>query len=241
MKTRSLYRPSPHSMLISLLLILTLILTLKSTFIPSVSAQVFAHAEKKQQKQIEQSSSLYSILNPFQIISSGIYTLSSYTNTLLEYSYYSYSSSPTLISACPYVVDMTITAQKTLPKLIKAQGEAIRVIVNALAAWEFSKEEKSNSNIYSYSYSNSNGDMKKGGKERELELEGSPLVLAFTGPTGVGKTETAYQLSKSILTSTSYRQISSIFSYFSSSSSNKSGSRSGGGGGGGRGDEGTCL
>lgn len=66
---------------------------------------------------------------------------------------------------------MISSLTKNVPDFIRGQDEALSYINNSIAAWESSKEENNQ----------------------------NPLVLAFTGSTGVGKTETAYRLASSLL------------------------------------------
>lgn len=72
---------------------------------------------------------------------------------------------------CPYVSDIMLGIKNNLPIHIKAQKEGIEFIVNAFSSWEFQK--------------------RSGLSE--------PLILAFTGSTGVGKTETAFRVADIIL------------------------------------------
>lgn len=72
---------------------------------------------------------------------------------------------------CPYVSDIMVSIKNNLPMHIKAQKEGIEFIVNAVSSWEFQK--------------------RSGLSE--------PLILAFTGSTGVGKTETAFRVADIIL------------------------------------------
>jgi DNA polymerase III delta prime subunit len=66
---------------------------------------------------------------------------------------------------------MISSLTKSVPDFIRGQDNALSYINTSIAAWESNKHDK---NI-------------------------KPLVLAFTGSTGVGKTETAYRLASSIL------------------------------------------
>jgi DNA polymerase III delta prime subunit len=72
---------------------------------------------------------------------------------------------------CPYRPDFLQTVKTHLPRYITAQDEGIEIIFKAVAAWEFS---------------------------RASGLR-TPLVFAFTGPTGVGKTETAHRFAEAVL------------------------------------------
>ncbi len=76
-----------------------------------------------------------------------------------------------LSETCPYHDDVIGAVQRELPKRIKGQSEAVRLITNAVAAWEMQKAS---------------------GKPR-------PLVLALTGSTGVGKSQTAKELANVML------------------------------------------
>lgn len=71
---------------------------------------------------------------------------------------------------CPFVDNIMEALNETLPRVILGQQGGIESIVNAIAAWEFQK--------------------RAGLSE--------PLVLAITGPTGVGKSETGFQIANSI-------------------------------------------
>ena len=72
---------------------------------------------------------------------------------------------------CPLVEDSLNSVRLHLPLYIKGQPEALEAIFNATAAWEFSRA---------------------GGMP-------TALVLSLTGPTGVGKTETAFRLAEALL------------------------------------------
>ena len=72
---------------------------------------------------------------------------------------------------CPYVDDIMDGLAHHLPAHIRAQDEALDVIMNAAAAWEFGR----------------------------IGGVSSPLVLAMTGSTGVGKSETAFRLAEAVL------------------------------------------
>ena len=91
-------------------------------------------------------------------------------NAVVDIASYTYEKTISTIP-CPYVENMMLSLQQSLPRYIKSQDEAINMIEEAIASWEFDKQSGSN----------------------------HPLVLSFTGPTGVGKTETAYRIAESIL------------------------------------------
>ena len=56
-------------------------------------------------------------------------------------------------------------------KYIKGQDEGVKTILNAISGWEFERQAGSS----------------------------QPLVLALTGPTGVGKSETAFRIAEGAL------------------------------------------
>jgi pantothenate kinase len=59
----------------------------------------------------------------------------------------------------------------SLHKHIKGQDEGIDTILNAISSWEFQRQSGDN----------------------------APLVIALTGPTGVGKSETAFRIAEGAL------------------------------------------
>lgn len=104
----------------------------------------------------------------------GIFTLDSYfevTNHIFESTTGWLSEYTGLSELCPYRDEFANSINTSLSKTIKGQDIAVDAIVNAFAAWEFDK---------------------RGGYA-------GPLVLAITGPTGVGKSETSFQIAKAIL------------------------------------------
>ena len=80
------------------------------------------------------------------------------------------SQSAGLSEICPYRDNVAKSAESQLPQYIRGQDEALKIIVNAVSAWEFGK---------------------RSGKS-------DALVLALTGSTGVGKSETAFRLAESV-------------------------------------------
>ena len=72
---------------------------------------------------------------------------------------------------CPWNENMMTSVSESLPKNIRGQDEGVASIVKAIAGWEMQK---------------------KSGQSR-------PLVMAITGSTGVGKSETSYQLADALL------------------------------------------
>jgi len=80
---------------------------------------------------------------------------------------------------CSYVEDTVAAIRKYYPKRIKGQQQAFDAIVKAFQYWEM-------------------GRAGAGGSK-------TPLVLAITGPTGVGKTETAHVLGEALLARRSAR------------------------------------
>ena len=80
------------------------------------------------------------------------------------------SQSAGLSEICPYRDNVAKSVESLLPQYIRGQDEALRIIVNAVSAWEFGK---------------------RSGKS-------DALVLALTGSTGVGKSETAFRLAESM-------------------------------------------
>ncbi|KAG5175510.1 P-loop containing nucleoside triphosphate hydrolase protein [Tribonema minus] len=76
------------------------------------------------------------------------------------------------LQACPYAEDAPAAVRKVLTAKIKGQSLAVDQIVKAFESWQF---------------------------QRKAGLR-QPLVLALTGQTGVGKTETAWQVAEALLT-----------------------------------------
>ena len=91
-------------------------------------------------------------------------------NAVVDIASYTYDVALSTVP-CPYVDNIMISLGSSLPRYIKSQDEAINMIEEAIASWEFDKQSGTN----------------------------NPLVLSFTGPTGVGKTETAYRIAEAIL------------------------------------------
>jgi len=73
--------------------------------------------------------------------------------------------------ACPLVEDPVTSLQHVLSERIIAQDAAISAITDGFAAWDMDRRSQSSEH---------------------------PMVLAFTGPTGVGKTESAYAIGDAI-------------------------------------------
>lgn len=76
---------------------------------------------------------------------------------------------------CPYVDDPIAALSERLPAAISGQDQGVAMILDVFSSWEFSR---------------------KAGYQQ-------PLVLAVTGPTGVGKSETGYIIAEAILASKS--------------------------------------
>lgn len=81
------------------------------------------------------------------------------------------SSNIGLSENCPFSEDITESLPKILPLHIRGQDASLEIIYNAMASWEF---------------------------QRRTGMT-EPLVLALTGPTGVGKSETCFQIANAIL------------------------------------------
>lgn len=77
---------------------------------------------------------------------------------------------------CEYRPDIVETVKNKLQEVIKGQDEGIDLILNSLRAWEF---------------------------QRLLGIH-QPFVMAITGPTGVGKTETSYQIANALFPTHKY-------------------------------------
>ena len=73
--------------------------------------------------------------------------------------------------SCPWKPNMMNSVAEALPRNIRGQDEGVSSIIHAIAGWEMQK---------------------KSGQSR-------PLVIAITGSTGVGKSETSYQLADALL------------------------------------------
>jgi hypothetical protein len=74
------------------------------------------------------------------------------------------------LDRCKYVASPSVQVNKKLSSVIKGQRGAVDSITGALQSWEFSRGSSS----------------------------AAPLILAITGPTGTGKTETANLISEAI-------------------------------------------
>jgi len=75
--------------------------------------------------------------------------------------------------ACPFVEDPIRNMNQMLPAYIRGQDHGVDAITNAIAAWQFSRQAG----------------------------HGVPLVLAITGPTGVGKSESGFIIAEAVLAS----------------------------------------
>lgn len=75
---------------------------------------------------------------------------------------------------CPFAMDFSETARRAVQAKIKCQDRALTAITTGLSHWEMTL----------------------------MKDHPRPLVLAFTGPTGVGKTETAHVIARAILPKT---------------------------------------
>ena len=76
-----------------------------------------------------------------------------------------------MIEQCPYVDDPVASLMLHLPASISGQDQGVEMIIDTFSSWEFSR---------------------KAGYQQ-------PLVLAITGPTGVGKSETGFIVAEAIL------------------------------------------
>jgi Cdc6-like AAA superfamily ATPase len=79
-------------------------------------------------------------------------------------------------STCEFRPNIVESVKETLNKVIKGQDEGVSMILNALHAWEF---------------------------QRTLGIH-QPMVIAITGSTGVGKTETSYQIANALFPTRKY-------------------------------------
>lgn len=75
--------------------------------------------------------------------------------------------------SCSYVDDPVTSLSDHLPQQIRGQSPGLQMILDAFSSWEF-------------------------GRKAGLQ---QPLVLAVTGPTGVGKSETSFIIAQAILSS----------------------------------------
>ncbi|KAJ1441782.1 hypothetical protein B484DRAFT_442577 [Ochromonadaceae sp. CCMP2298] len=98
---------------------------------------------------------------------------------------------------CPFQRDMVAAVSKSLKKHIHGQDEGVGAILNALAAWQFGRLD----DFAAGAGTASGGIGSTGGRSMDAVTvgDGSPLVLALTGPTGVGKSETAFRLAEALL------------------------------------------
>lgn len=76
-----------------------------------------------------------------------------------------------IMEKCPFVDDPIEALNTRLPAAISGQDQGLTLILDVFSAWEFAR---------------------KGGLQQ-------PLVLAITGPTGVGKSETGFVIAQAIL------------------------------------------
>lgn len=84
---------------------------------------------------------------------------------------------------CVYVPNMVKSVQNRLSNTIKGQDEAIDIVINAVAAWESRREVHGDVADTAHAEAGHSG----------------PLILALTGSTGIGKTETSIQLAAALL------------------------------------------
>ena len=88
----------------------------------------------------------------------------------LEYTLSTLTETAGLSEMCPFREGIAQSVKEILPQYIRGQDEGIEIVVNAVASWEFGR---------------------KSGKS-------DPLVLALTGSTGIGKSETAFRLAEAM-------------------------------------------
>jgi hypothetical protein len=81
---------------------------------------------------------------------------------------------------CLYRKSASKYVEKKLHARLKAQEMAVASIVSSIRSWEFDRSAERRDRSASFS-------------------RGKPLVLAFTGPTGVGKTETSNLIAEALL------------------------------------------
>lgn len=93
------------------------------------------------------------------------------TETLFDVAYDYIAWGTGLSGQCPFTHEIVQNLRDILPYYIQCQEVALESIFNVAASWEF----KMRSGIH------------------------EPLVIAFTGPTGVGKSETAFRFAESVL------------------------------------------
>ena len=93
------------------------------------------------------------------------------TETLFDVAYDYIAWGTGLGGQCPFTHEIVQNLRDILPYYIQCQEGALESIFNVAASWEFK--------------------MRSGINE--------PLVIAFTGPTGVGKSETAFRFAESVL------------------------------------------
>ncbi|RHY31655.1 hypothetical protein DYB32_003295 [Aphanomyces invadans] len=88
---------------------------------------------------------------------------------------------------CSFVNQPSSAVRKHLTTHLKAQDHAIHAIVAAIEAWEFS-----------YARQHSTLSSCQALRRRTNAKDHAPLVLAITGPTGTGKTETSHLLAEAL-------------------------------------------
>jgi len=104
-----------------------------------------------------------------QNVSPSFYSLAGFLNYASSSIDY-LSQSVGLVEMCPFREDMSKYLKEHLPLQIQGQDEGLEIITNAIAGWDFKRKSGSS----------------------------QPLVLAVTGSTGVGKSETSFKLAEGV-------------------------------------------
>ena len=125
--------------------------------------------------------SLWSLFSSRSTRIEAFYSLSAQANyssislaTLSKTAWESYSSAVKLATeSCPFKDDIVESISLNVHRYVGGQDEAIDTILRAISAWELRRRTSS----------------------------GEPLVLAFSGPTGVGKSETSFRIAEGLLSS----------------------------------------
>eukprot|EP01032_Pedospumella_encystans_P012998 gene12998-14995_t len=95
----------------------------------------------------------------------------SYSDYFSDTYHYAYDWLSGSLDNCPFRNNMMESIKHNLERHIRGQNEGLDTILSAISAWEFQRQSG----------------------------QSEPLVLALTGPTGVGKSETSFRLAEGAL------------------------------------------
>lgn len=117
------------------------------------------------------------------VLATGVTLIADKLYDAYSYTYGAILHGMGMSNTCTFIDNMSETLQAHLQHVIRGQQEGIDIITKAIASWEMKRKISEIESI----------------QERSGSGHAKPLVLAITGSTGIGKSETAFQLASSIL------------------------------------------